>query len=374
MPAAHNVLVVGAGTAGPAAAAFLADAGVNVDLIEVNSETTALGSGITLQGNALRVLRQLDVLDECLAEGWASEGMKLRDVDGSVIAEVPELRTGGPDLPASMGMYRPTLARILMARATRAGVNARFSTTLDALEQDGSGVDVRFNDGSTGRYDLVIGADGVRSPTRKMLQIPLETQSLGLGVWRVFAPRPSDVTCSEGSLGGPCYTAGVTPTSSTHLYAFLVEDAQERTALTPDEKLDVLRGLLESYHGPWDEIRESISDPTRIHYARFEKHLLDAPWHRGRVVLIGDAVHVCPPVLAQGAALGLEDASVLAELFIAADTLDDDLLNRFVTRRFGRVQTLVDTAVRLALMPLNNEQSEMVGVMVAAAEFTSEVA
>ena len=374
MPAVDNVLVVGGGTAGAATAILLADAGVRVDLVEIKPDVTALGSGITLQGNALRVLRELGVLDECIAQGWTSEGLVLRAPfapDATVLARLPHHRSGGPDLPASMGMYRPDLARILMDRALEAGVGLRFSTTVQELEQDGAGVDVRFTDGSTGRYDLVVGADGVRSWTRRMLQVPLETRSVGMGIWRIFAPRPAEVENSEFFYGGPCYIAGYTPTGQDSLYAVLVEDAQDRTTVGPEEKLAIVRGLSEAYHGPWDEIRESIKDPDTIHYTLFEEHLLDAQWHRGRVVLVGDAVHTCPPTLAHGCALALEDAAVLAELLTTSDDLDDDLLNRYAARRYDRVKDVVDASLQLARWQLDRVQGDVPGLMGRIAALTS---
>jgi 2-polyprenyl-6-methoxyphenol hydroxylase-like FAD-dependent oxidoreductase len=376
MTAVDTVLVVGSGTAGLAVATLLADAGVSVELAEITPEVTALGSGITLQGNALRALRTVGVLDECLAEGWAADGLVIRapDAQATVVARLPEHRSGGPDLPASMGMYRPALARILAARAAQAGVKTRFSVTVDAIEQDDAGVDVRFTDGSTGRYDLVVGADGIRSWTRRLLQIPLETRSVGMGIWRVFAPRPAEVLGSEAVYGGPCYIAGYTPTSLDDLYAFLVEDAQDRTTLSPEQKVAVVRGLTEAYHGPWDEIRTAIDDPAAIHYTWFETHVLDVPWNRGRVVLIGDAVHTCPPTLAQGAALALEDAVVLAELITAADRVDDALLSSFAERRHPRVQRVVEASVQLARWQLAREQGDIPSLMGRIAALTSEPA
>ncbi len=374
MPAVNDVLVVGGGVSGAAIATLLADASVSVDLVEIKSDVTALGSGITLQGNALRVLRQLGVLDECLAEGWASEGLVLRapfDPEATVVARMPNHRSGGPDLPASMGMYRPALARILMERASRVGVKARYSTTVESLEQDGDGVDVTFTDGSTGRYDLVVAADGVRSWTRRLLQIPLETRSVGMGIWRVFAPRPPEVENSEFFYGGPCYIAGYTPTSEDSLYAVLVEDAQDRTTVSPAEKVEIVRRLSETYHGPWDAIRRSIADPSTIHYTWFEEHLLDAPWHRGRVVLIGDAVHTCPPTIAQGGALALEDASVLAEILTRADAFDDDLLTGFAARRHDRVEEVVEASLQIARWQLAHEQGDVPALMGRIAQLTS---
>jgi 2-polyprenyl-6-methoxyphenol hydroxylase-like FAD-dependent oxidoreductase len=375
MPAVNAVLVVGGGTAGAAVAILLADAGVSVDLVEIKPDVSALGSGISLQGNALRVLGQLGVLEECLAEGWGTDGLVVRAPDpaATVLFTAPSPRVS-EDLPSGMGMYRPTLARILMGRAERAGVTTRFSTTVQELDQDATGVDVRFTDGTTGRYDVVIGADGVRSWTRRLLDVPLETRCLGMGIWRVFAPRPAEVVTSEGYYGGPCYIAGYTPTSQDSLYAFLVEDSQDRTTLSPEEKVAVVRELSEAYHGPWDQIRESITDPEKIHYTWFEEHLLDAPWNRGRVVLIGDAVHTCPPTIAQGAAQALEDASVLAELLSTGDAVDDDLFRRFTERRFARVKEVVEASVQIARWQLDHVQGDVGAVNGRIAALTSQPA
>ncbi|WP_138734407.1 FAD-dependent monooxygenase [Modestobacter excelsi] len=373
MAAVDSVLVIGGGVAGAATAILLADAGVSVDLVEMKPDVTALGSGITLQGNALRVLRELAVLDECLVQGYAADQLVIRAPDpaATVVATLTEHRSGGPDLPASMGMYRPDLARVLMGRAERAGVKTRFSTTVQDLEQDPSGVDVRFTDGSTGRYDLVVGADGLRSWTRRLLDVPLETRSVGMGIWRVFAPRPAEVVSSEAVYGGRCYIAGYTPTSESSLYAFLVEDAQDRTTITDEEKVAVVRDLAGSYGGPWREILEAITDPAAINYTWFEEHLLDAPWHRGRVVLVGDAAHTCPPTLAQGAAQALEDAAVLVELLLSADVLDDDLLSAFTARRLPRVREVVEASVQLARWQLAHEQGDVPALMGRIAQLTS---
>ncbi len=365
MSAVESALVVGAGAAGATAAALLADAGVAVDMVELKPEVSALGSGITLQGNALRVLRDLGVLDECREHGYPFSKLVIRAPDpfATIVAEVADVPFGGPDLPSTMGMYRPDLARILMARVERAGVRVRFSTTIQSLDQDADGVDVTFSDGSAGRYDVVIGADGLRSWTRRMLDIPLETRSVGLGAWRMFGPRPKDVTDFHAIFGGPLYLAGVCPTSETTAYWSLVEPAQDRTKLTPEQQLDVFRELSLLYHGPWDEARDAFTDPANLNYTWFERHLLDSPWNRGRVVLIGDAAHVCPPTIAQGAAISLEDAWVIADLLTTSDRVDDALWNAFMARRYERVKTVVDGSMQLVQWNIDHVQGDVPGVM-----------
>src|SRR3954462_11375468 len=214
MSAVDSVLVVGSGLAGTATAIHLAARGVAVDLVEIKPEVAALGSGITLQGNALRELKALGVWDQVQAAGYAFDvtGIRAPDPAGPGVAEIPDAKPGGPDLPAAMGMPRPELARILVDRATEVGVKVRFGTTFTELTQDDAGVDVTFSDGSAGRYDVVVGADGVRSYTRRALGINLETKSVGMGIWRAFGPRPASVTRTDLIYGGPSYIAGYCPT------------------------------------------------------------------------------------------------------------------------------------------------------------------
>ncbi|MPY80025.1 MAG: 2-polyprenyl-6-methoxyphenol hydroxylase [Actinophytocola sp.] len=376
MPAVSSVLVIGGGAAGTATAILLAERGVAVDLIEVKPGVVALGSGITLQGNALRVLRQLGVWEdvERLGYGFGTLGLRAPDAAGTLLAEITDARTGGPDLPATVGMYRPDLARVLHERAVSLGVKLRLGTTCTGLMQDAAGVDVRLSDGSSARYDLVVGADGVRSATRALLGITLETRCTGMGIWRAFTSRPDGVTRTDLYYGGPAYIAGYCPTGEDTLYAYLVEDAQDRSALTPDERLAVMHSLAERYHGPWDEIRQDLTDPSKINYTWFETHLLDGPWNRGRVVLIGDAVHECPPTLAQGAAMALEDAAVLTELLLDADQVDEALWAVFTERRLERVRTVVKASVQLGQWLLDHEQGDVPGLMQRIATLVGEPA
>ena len=376
MTAIRSALIVGGGTAGAAAAILLARGGVAVDLVESSPDVTALGSGIALHGNGLRVLDGLDLLDGCVAQGYPFSTVAIRapDCHATVLAELESFRTGGPELPAALGMYRPDLARILMSAAEAAGASTRFATTVGDVMQDEHGVEVEYSDGSHGRYDLLIGADGVRSSTRRMMGVSLDTVPVGLGVWRIFASRPAEVTRAELYYGGRCSTAGYTPTSEHSLYAYLYEPVLDRRSLSPAEQLMVVRGLASTYHGPWDAIRESMTDPARIHYAVLESHLLGAPWNRGRIVLIGDAAHTFPPTLAQGAAMALEDAAVLAELLLDSEELDGELWAAFAERRQERVRAIVDWSLQLCRWQLDGERGDVAGLTARVTRLVSQPA
>jgi len=376
MPAVSSVLVVGAGLAGTAAAIGLAEAGIGVDLIDVKRAVGAIGSGITVQGNGLRELRLLGVWDAVLAAGYPFDSMGLRAPDpaGTLLAEIPDARTGGPDLPATLGLPRPALARIMADRATAAGATLRLGTRVSSLSPDGGGVDVVFSDGSAGRYDLVIGADGIRSATRPMIGIADRPRPTGMGIFRAFGPRPASVTRTDLYYGGPSYIAGYCPTGENSLYAYLVEDARDRSGLTPAERLAAMRSLAEAYHGPWDEIRATLTDPGTVSYTLFERLVVPAPWNRGRVVLIGDAAHACPPTLAQGGSQALEDAAVLTGLLLSLTAVDDELWSAFTARRFERAKTVVEASCQLGQWQLDHQQGDVPGLIGAIAALVSQPA
>ncbi|MDQ1068706.1 FAD-dependent oxidoreductase [Streptomyces canus] len=360
----RTVLVIGGGASGNAVTVLLRRAGITVDLIEAKPDWNVLGSGITLQGNALRVLRELGVWDKVQESGYAFDSVGLATPDGHVFHVQQDIRTGGEDLPATIGMQRPRLQEILCEAVRASGATVRLGTTADELVQDGAGVTARFSDGTEGRYDLVVAADGLNSLTRAMIGIGEKPEPTGMAIWRVAAPRPAGLERTDLAFGGPCYIAGYCPTSENTIYAYLVEANRDRASIDPASYADEMRRLAAPYGGAWPEIAASITDPAKVNYTWFDRLLVEGSWHRGRVVLVGDAAHACPPTLAQGAAMSLEDASVLAELLSAQESWDssgsldsrdslDDLLTRYHERRIDRVRMVVEASVQLGQWQLD---------------------
>jgi 2-polyprenyl-6-methoxyphenol hydroxylase-like FAD-dependent oxidoreductase len=365
MSRARTVLVIGGGAAGNAVTVLLRRAGLTVDLIEAKDDWNATaGSGITLQGNALRVLRELGVWDRVRESGFAFGSVGITTPDGTVLHVARDLRTGGDDLPATIGMQRPQLQRILIDAVRAAGASVRLGTTAEILGQDAQGVSLRFSDGSEGRYDLVIAADGLGSTTRAAIGITAKPEPTGMAIWRVAAPRPAGVTRTDLAYGGPAYIAGYCPTSDTTLYAYVVEANRDRASIPPQTYADEMRRLTRHYGGFWPEISAHITDPAKVNYTWFDRMLVEGSWHRGRVVLVGDAAHCCPPTLAQGAALSLEDAWVLTQLLTGADTWDNALFQAYYERRIARVRPVVEASVQIGQWQLDGvRDADVPGLM-----------
>ncbi|MEV8246405.1 MULTISPECIES: FAD-dependent oxidoreductase [Streptomyces] len=361
----RTVLVVGGGAAGNAVTILLRRAGITVDLIEAKDDWNATaGSGITLQGNALRVLRELGVWEQVEASGFGFGSVGITAPDGTVLHVQDDLRTGGDDLPATVGMQRPRLQRILIEAVRASGASVRLGTTAEILDQDADGVSVRLSDGTEGRYDLVVAADGLGSATRAAIGITDKPEPTGMAIWRVAAPRPAGVTRTDLAYGGPAYIAGYCPTSETTIYAYVVEANRDRASIPSESYADEMRRLTRHYGGHWPEITEHITDPAKVNYTWFDRMLVEGSWHRGRVVLVGDAAHCCPPTLAQGAALSLEDAWVLAQLLTSSGTWDDALFQAYHERRIARVRPVVEASVQIGQWQLDGvRDADVPGLM-----------
>jgi 2-polyprenyl-6-methoxyphenol hydroxylase-like FAD-dependent oxidoreductase len=341
-----KVLIVGGGITGSVHALALARREVEVEVAEIQPVWRGTGHGITIQGNALLAFRHVGVTDAVIAGGVPFDRLRMRNADGSLIVEVPTPYTGGPDLPPTIGALRSDVHDVLCEAVYAAGVTVRLGLTVDAFEDGPDRVGVRFSDGTHGEYDLVVGADGIHSHVRELLGLRARPRSVGMSIWRFVAPRPAEMDCAELYYGGPRYKAGYSPISVDRCYAYILDEELDTYGF--DRPLAVvLRERSKGYGGMWGRIRETITDDAAVDHRTIESLLEDGPWYRSRVIAIGDAVHACPPLIAQGAAMCAEDAVILAELVTGDDPVPD-ALRRFMNRRLPRVRMVVHNSLQLA--------------------------
>lgn len=342
-----RVLIVGGGITGGVLSLALAQRGVEVVLVDLRDTLRGVGHGITLQGNALKAFHSVGIYDRLAQRAYPFNKLRLRGADGSLIAEIPTPPMGGPDLPGTMGAVRGDIADILAEEVVAAGVDVRLGTTVTAIEDEGDSVTVSLSDGTTETVDLLVGADGIRSKVRGMIGIETEPKPVGMGIWRTVAKRPPQMDCSEMYYGGPKFKAGYTPISEDLCYAFLLEENLDRSYVGEGQRGKELKERGQGYGGTWGEVRDSLADDAVVNYQWIEAICVDQPWYRGRAIIIGDAAHACPPLIAQGAAMCAEDAVILAEMLTDGRGVDE-VLPAYWERRFPRVKMVLDNSLKLA--------------------------
>jgi FAD-dependent urate hydroxylase len=194
-----RVLIVGGGIAGLALARLLARGGVEVEVIEREEAWRPAGTGMYLPGNAVRALRTLGLDAQVASRAVEIPRQRFCDHRGRLLfdIDVAELWAGvGPCL----AIHRRDLHELLLEAAS--DVSVRLGLAVADVAHDGGTASVAFSDGASGNYDLVVGADGIRSAVRRLAFGPTAVpRPVGQVGWRFLAPRPAEVTTWSVMLG-----------------------------------------------------------------------------------------------------------------------------------------------------------------------------
>jgi len=349
-----NVLIVGGGIAGMSCAIQMRKAGIQVELVEIDPDWRSYGAGLTVTGPTLRALRILGVLDEVQRHGATWSIARIHNQAGELLTtmNLPKL---AEDLPATGGVMRPVLHRILSAKTLELGTRVRLGTTVAALDAAGDRTAVTFADGSRSTYDLVVGADGIFSKMRARFfpDAPVPTVT-GQVIYRLVAERPAGFDCTHFFMGADC-KVGFNPVSATHMYMYLLHRAVGDPWIEPPLQPQKLYEAMEGFGGFVPQIRDTVrtTNAHSVNYRQLEVILVPAPWHRGRLLLIGDAAHATTPHLASGAGMAIEDGIVLVEEIQARSTLEE-ALRRFMGRRFERCRLVIENSVELGRLEMNH--------------------
>jgi 2-polyprenyl-6-methoxyphenol hydroxylase-like FAD-dependent oxidoreductase len=357
-----KVLVAGAGITGLTLAASLGRRGIGVEVVEIKSTIQDQGGiGLSIMGNASKALATIGVADKCVAMGMPADVFTVRSPRGDIVTTPPWPDLGKPSWPAQIGISRAVFHEILLSAARSAGASIRCGVSIESITDDDP-VRVRFSDGSSSAFDLVVGADGLYSNVRTLVfpEAP-SPQLTGQGIWRAYAPRPRGITTTQLHFGGTQGLVGICPISDEGCYVYCLHNTSPGDRVEPDRGPELLREKLRDYGGLIPALSEAIRDPRLVSYRPLEWLLVPKPWCRGRVVLMGDAAHANPPNLAQGAAMGIEDAVVLTEELSQGDDLDE-ALRRFMIRRFERARLVVEVSCEVA----RGEAAHTVGFDAAA--------
>ncbi|RBY77254.1 FAD-dependent monooxygenase [Geodermatophilus sp. TF02-6] len=346
-----RALVIGGGVAGPVAAMALQKAGIDAVVHEAHPTPSGdVGAWLGLQTNGLDALRAIDAEQAVLDVGFPTPVIEFRSGTGKVLGSTA---TTGPAPGGTVGlsMKRSELYRALHGEALRRGVDVRYRSRLVDARGTPAGVTATFADGTTETADLLIGADGVRSTVRSLVDPgcppPRYVPVLNTAGYSEHTPAGAEVGRLTMVFGRRSFFGYLpAPTGQTWWFAnppLTREPAPDEVAGIPDAQW---RSLLRDLHAgdrcPAGDLVEATAGPLRG-WTTYDVPTVRR-WHRGRTVLIGDAAHATSPAAGQGSSLAVEDAVVLARCL--RDLPVEDAVDLFERTRRARAERVVAQGFR----------------------------
>lgn len=345
---ASRALIVGGGIGGLTAALTLARVGFEVEVFEQTATFSEVGAGIQLSPNAVRVLYHLGLEKPLNGIGFRPEALEMRTWRyGWTVSRAPL----GATVESAFGFpyYHVHRVDLINMLAQAVQENSAIQTHLDArcitLQQDTGSVVLNLDNGESHNGDLLIGADGIHSAVRETLWGTAKPRFTGTVAWRATVP----VDALPADLFRPVCTVWMGPRS--HFVSYYVKQARlvnfvavvEKSGWEVEswtEKGDKAE-LQADFAGWHDSIQQltAATDPEQCYkWALFDHDPLQR-WTNGRVTMLGDACHPTMPMMAQGAAMAIEDAAVMASC-LDGNTNIEAALSRYESLRKERTSQI----------------------------------
>ncbi|ROV98447.1 hypothetical protein VPNG_08523 [Cytospora leucostoma] len=360
-----KVLICGGGIAGNALAFWLTKLGHNVTVLERHPGLRATGLQLDLRGPGIDVMKRMGLEQAFRAKRTPEEGMQMVDSTGRQRAWFPATKPKDGEKQGFTTEYeimRGDICRILhdaaVSNTTRAGVKASaryiFGTAVESFVQNADAVDVRFEDGTSGSFDILVGADGQWSRTRRMMLAdgpePIKAGgSDGLyqipGLYFAYFTMQRPIQEGEGYIATSylapkrrgIMTRRHSPTEMQVMLSCRNDSELMRNIPRGDinAEKEAMANIFEGAGWQTDEIVEAMKKAPDFYCERLGLVKL-SPWSRGRVALVGDAAH-CPTVLT-----GMGTTSAMVGAYILAGEIE-----RHVGRHTGGRQRLDGIATAL---------------------------
>ena len=349
-----RALVVGAGVAGPVTAMALQKAGFEVLIVEAHPrDDGAVGSYFTVSPNGLDALAAIGALAIATAEGFPTRRNVMRNSAGAVLGDLP-LGTPLADGTPALTMKRSRFAVGLADEARRRGIRIDHGRQLVGAERQGDTVVARFADSTTEVADLLVGADGVHSLVRRIID-PAAPQGRYVGLTNfggvtsardvtgvTIEPESWQLTFGRKAFFG----AQRAPNGDIVWFVNAPRDEisrSERASTSLETWQTWLASLFDGDAGP----ASALIRAGRLELAGDNTFDLGhvPVWHRDRMIVIGDAAHAPAPSSGQGASMAMEDGVLLAMALRDAPSIDAGF-TAFEAARRDRVERIVAYGAR----------------------------
>ncbi|HEB90884.1 MAG TPA: FAD-dependent oxidoreductase [Deltaproteobacteria bacterium] len=337
----ERVLIVGAGIGGLALAIGLERRGLRPVLVERAPGFGAVGAGIILGVNAMAMLRRLGLDESARRVGHVLGVGEVTDRRGRCLSRM-DFRSLESEFGPTIAIHRAFLHELLLSACS--DLESHTGTTVERLVDHGEVVEVELSDGSVSEFDRVIGADGLHSRTRTQIFGETPPTYAGYTCWRFVVRTPRGLDRMQ-EMWGVGKRLGLVPIGGGRVYCFACANAPEGDEDPLEGRIERFRKRFAEFEGHAPAVVEQLERADQL----IHNDLAERPghaWHRGRVLLIGDAAHAMTPNMGQGAAMALEDAVILVEM-LASGASWERVLPAFIERRGPRVRFVADQSRRI---------------------------
>ena len=340
-----KIIVIGGGIGGLAAALALARLGAVVTVLEQTAEISDMGAGLQISPNGFVVLDALGLRDAVVGRSVAATSVVLRNYSNSAMVATLDVspQTGGQNYHF---IHRADLVACLLSAARQAGVQVRLQHKVKQV-QTSVIPQVVLTNGATMMADLVVGADGLHSCLRPVLNRPAAPRFTGQVAWRALVPRQSDALAQVQLYMGPGRHLVTYPLRGGQLVNVVAVQERANWAADGWQHRDDPQNLRRAFADFSPDVQELLRSVDNLHLWGLFRHPVARNWYQDHAVLLGDAAHPTLPFLAQGANMALEDAWVLADCLANAETTSGALA-RYQKRREGRVRRVIAVSGRNA--------------------------